>query len=229
MFVEQLLQLGTIFGVGLYVATSPCIFPLLPLFLIRSLQAEETRRGSLAVTMALTLGILVSLAVFIALVTIIWGFGLAMINLYEPLNAALGVLIIFLGFVTMSHKLRDVLRISRLSMREPGDPKGLGGVFVAGLGYSLLAAPCTAPVLLSTPFLFAYLTDFFMIILMFIALAMAVSIPYLIIALATGEARLRVASQMAANAHKLEIVVGMLLIVLGIWLMLPWISTVLTS
>lgn len=74
VLIQWIIQLGTVFGVGLYIATSPCLFPLLPLFLIRNLQSEYGRTRSILVTGILTAGILASLGAFtpylaIALVT----------------------------------------------------------------------------------------------------------------------------------------------------------------
>ncbi len=226
MFIEQLLQLGAVFGMGLYIATSPCIFPLLPLFLIRNLQSEESRRKSVVVTMILAAGILASLAIFIAISAAV---GLLIIRYYETIQGILGVILIFLGLLTMSQKLRDKLGVSRLKMRDPGDPKGLFGVFTVGFGYSLLAAPCTGPVILALPTFISMAPDLFMVILMFFVLCIGVIIPYLIIALATGEARNRAASRMAASAHKIEILVGIMLVGFGIYFAWPWFLSFVTS
>ena len=62
--MQGLIELGvTLIGAltsGLYIAISPCLFPLLPLFLMNSLQASDSRKRSLLVTSALVAGILVS-------------------------------------------------------------------------------------------------------------------------------------------------------------------------
>ncbi|MHA1959394.1 MAG: cytochrome c biogenesis CcdA family protein [Candidatus Thorarchaeota archaeon] len=230
MFVEYMLEvavnLGTAFGMGFYIATSPCIFPLLPLFLIRNLQSEENRRGSLAITGALWLGLMMSLGVFAAISGFI---GLWVVRNYITIQGLLGIIVAFLGIVTMSHTLREKLRLTRLRMTEPGDPKGLVGVFAVGFSYAMLAAPCTLPVLFALPLLFSLQSELYVIILMVITLGIGVAAPYLAIALATGEARSRVASRIADSAHKIEIVVGLLLVVVGLWLAWPLIEFWLTS
>jgi cytochrome c biogenesis protein CcdA len=220
-FVEVVLQLGAAFSTGLYVATSPCLFPLLPLFLIRNLQSEHSRRKSLIVTGALISGIIVSLFLFIALSTFI---GYFLIQNYTSIMAFLGGLLVFVGIVTMSHTLRDRLRLTRLSMGDPGNPTSLVGVFMVGFSYSLLAAPCTGIAMLSLSLLFISESNLLIVAFMAILLFIAVSIPYLAIALVTGEARDRMASRVANSARIIEIIVGVFLILLGIWMMYPWLQ-----
>ncbi|MDF1540334.1 MAG: cytochrome c biogenesis protein CcdA [Candidatus Thorarchaeota archaeon] len=217
-FVEVAIQLGTMFSMGFYVAISPCLFPLLPLFLIRNLQSETSRSKSVLVTGVLILGILSSLAVFAVIASFI---GLFIISYYTYIQAVLGGIIVFLGVVTISHKLRDALRLTRLSMSDPGSPTSLVGVFGVGFSYSLLAAPCTAPVLFALPLIFSAQSNFFVVIMMYLILCIGVSIPYLAIALVTGEARERMANRLANSARIVELIVGTLLIVLGILLILP--------
>ena len=219
--VEIAVELGAAFAAGLYVATSPCLFPLLPLFLIRNLQSDDSRRKSILVTSILILGILVSLAIFAVISTFV---GMFFIQYFTYIQAFLGGIIAFLGVVTLSHKLRETLHLTRLSMRDPGTPTTLAGVFVVGFSYALLAAPCTAPVVIfGLPLLFGFQTNALMWLALFFSLAIGVAIPYLAIALVTGEARDRMASRISNSARTIEILVGVLLIVLGIWLMLPWI------
>lgn len=220
-FAEVAIELGTAFVAGLYVATSPCLFPLLPLFLIRNLQSEDSRKRSIMVTGLLVLGILASLAIFAFISNVIGTF----FNIYGTyIEAFLGAIIVFLGIITIFHRLRDRLGVTRLSMRDPGNPTSLAGVFIVGFSYALLAAPCTAPVVIfALPLLFSFQTNSFISIALFILLAIGVAIPYLAIALVTGEARDRMASRIANSARNIEIVVGILLITVGIWLMSPWI------
>jgi suppressor for copper-sensitivity B len=211
-------QLGLALGVGLYVATSPCLFPLLPLFLIRNLKSEESRRKSLLVTGVLTSGIIVSLAIYMALSTVI---GLWVLSNYTFFQGILGILIVFFGIVTMSFTLREKLGITKIKMRDPGTPTGLIGVFFVGFAYSLLAAPCSALPLLSLFIVISTEPNIFVVGLMFVMLCMGVAVPYLAIAVVTGEARNQVASTLANSAHKIEMVVGFLLVILGLWLSYP--------
>jgi cytochrome c biogenesis protein CcdA len=225
--IIEFTQLATAFLSGLYIATSPCIFPLLPLFLIRSLGSTDNRSKSVIVTIALTAGILSSLAIYFAISGLI---GTFILQNYTFLQAVLGAIVIFLGVVTMSSTLKEKLRLNSLSIgRQPEKPTGLSGVFTVGFGYSLLAAPCSGPVIIGMFAVFGGEPEVSVQVLMFILLSIAVMIPYFAIALATGEARTRIAMQIANSAKTLEYLVGGLLIVIGIILMYPWLSFLIST
>jgi cytochrome c biogenesis protein CcdA len=59
---------------------------------------------------------------------------------------------------------------------------------------------------------------------MFLALCLAVIIPYLTLGLATGEARTRMAMSMTEHINTIEIVVGLVFVILGIILILPFLG-----
>ena len=208
-----LVKISGVFGAGLFIAVSPCLFPLLPLFLINSLQSADSRGRSVVVTAVLVLGILSSVAFFIAIAGFIGSF---LIEFYIEFQANLGLLIIFLGLVMMSSTLQKRLRLGSLSLRsQPTTPTNLLNVFVVGLGYSLLAAPCSGPAILGTVALFGAETNLFIILLLFIILSIAIAIPYLLIAVVTGEARIRMAMTISSQARKIELVAGTILIIIG--------------
>ena len=225
--IIEFTQLAAAFLSGLYIATSPCIFPLLPLFLIRSLGSADDRSRSVIVTIALTAGILSSLAIYFAISGFI---GRYILQNYTILQAILGGIVIFLGVVTVSSSLKEKLRLNSLSIgSQPEKPTGLSGVFVVGFGYSLLAAPCSGPVIIFLFALFGGQPEVSVQVVMFVLLSIAVMIPYFAIALVTGEARTRVAMQIANSAKILEYLVGGLLIVVGIILIYPWLSSFIST
>lgn len=218
--IEFFIQLGASFGAGLYVAISPCLFPLLPLFLIRTLQSENSRARSVLVTTILILGILTSIGIF----AIISGFiGLFLIQNFRLIRAILGVVITIFGILMMSEQLKIKLGLGALSLKsQPSAPKSLGSVYVIGLGYTLMAAPCAAPALISVFLLFGTQSTIWGIILMYLVVCIGVAIPYLAIALVTGEARIRMATTISNSARRIELVVGLILVVIGIILILPY-------
>jgi cytochrome c-type biogenesis protein len=208
---------------GVYVAVSPCLFPLLPLFLIRSLQSEDSRRKSVLVTVVLVIGVVLSLAAFVAISYFVSVYFI--IQHRTQIQAILGCVIIFAGVLTMSHTLREKLRLTKLSMHDPGTPTNLAGVFIVGFSYALLAAPCTLPVIIvAIPALFGAgaIVSSMLVVSLFIWLSIGVALPYLAIALVTGEARDRMASRISNSARIIEILVGVLLIVLGLYLIKDW-------
>ena len=217
--VELAIFLAGAFTTGLYVALSPCLFPLLPLFLIRSLNATDSRKQSLLVTGALVLGLITSLAILTLITTALQAF---LLNHFTNLQAVIGGIIVFFGILTMSETLRKALRISSLTPKvQPGNPKSLAGVFLVGLGYSFMAAPCAFSAIVAIPIIFGVQSNLFNIVLMFIFLFMGVSIPYLAIAVVTGEGRTRMATSLQQHTRKVEILAGILLIAIGIILILP--------
>lgn len=218
--LEGLLQIGASFGVGFYTAISPCLFPLLPLILIRTLQAENSRKRSLLVTMTLVLGILSSLALFSVISIFI---GTFIVQNYTLLRAFLGLLIGFVGILMLSERVRKILRMNSMSLRsQPTAPTGLFSIYTIGLGYSLIAAPCTGPALISVFLLFGAQTEIIVLLLMFVAISIGVTLPYLALALLTGESRQRFTTTVTEKARTIEIGIGLLLIVLAVLLILPY-------
>jgi cytochrome c biogenesis protein CcdA len=211
-----LVKLTGVFGAGLYIAVSPCLFPLLPLFLINSLQSADSRGRSALVTAVLVLGILSSVGFFVLIAGFIGSF---LIEYYIEIQAIMGLIILFLGVVMISTTLQEKLGFTSLNLRsQPTAPTNLLSVFLVGLGYSLLAAPCSGPAILGTIALFGAESDFLIIILLFLVLSIAISIPYFLIAVVTGEARMRMASTISQQARKIELIVGIVLVFIGLLL-----------
>lgn len=208
-----LAKIAGAFGSGLFIAVSPCLFPLLPLFLINSLHSADSRRRSVLVTSVLVLGILSSVAFFVAIARFVGSF---FIEFYIEFQAVIGIIILLIGVVMMSMKLQLKLRLSSLSLKnQPAAPSDLFSVYIVGLSYSLLAAPCSGPAILGAVALFGAESNFITIIILFIALSIAISLPYFLIAILTGEARVRMASTISTQARKIEILVGAILVIIG--------------
>ncbi|MGQ4913009.1 MAG: cytochrome c biogenesis CcdA family protein [Candidatus Thorarchaeota archaeon] len=218
-FLELALFLGGVFGSGLYIALSPCLFPLLPLFLLNSLQTTDSRGRALLVTMVLVAGIVSSLAVFAAIAGFIGGF---ILTNFTQIQALLGAFILFFGLIMVSDRLREALHLSRLALQSrPSKPSNLLHVYMVGLGYSLLAAPCTGPSIFAVILVFGTQANIGLLLLMFALLSVAVAIPYIAVALVTGEARTRMAMSMSSYARRVEIVAGVILILVAVILILP--------
>lgn len=208
-----LVKITGVFGSGLFIALSPCLFPLLPLFLINSLHSTDSRGRSVVVTAVLVGGILSSVAFFIVIAGFVGSF---FIDYYIEFQAVLGFIILLLGLVMMSPTLQKKLRLTYLSLRsQPTAPTNLVGVFTIGLGYSLLAAPCSAPAILGTVALFSTESNIFTIAILYLFFSIAIAIPYFLIAVLTGEARNRMATTMSSRARTIELVAGMILVIIG--------------
>lgn len=219
--VELGLLLSGVFGAGLYIAVSPCLFPLLPLFLINNLQTTTSRSRSLVVTFVLLAGILSSIAMLILIFKVVGFIGSFILGNYRTLQAILGVFIIFLGIVMLSSRLQKKLHLSSLSLKsQPSAPRNLLNVFSVGLGYSILAYPCSGTAIVGTVAIFGAGTSIFFDIFLFVVLSIAIAIPYLLIALLTGEARMRMAMSISNQARRIEIIAGVILIIIGLFLIM---------
>lgn len=206
---------------GLYIAISPCLFPLLPLFLMNSLQASDSRKRSLLVTSALVAGILVSVGFYALIAFTISSIGIFLASSFRDLQLILGSIIFFFGIVMLSEKLRNVLHLSRLSMHgKPSKPSNLFQVFGTGLAYTLLAAPCAGPAIIGLVGIFGTLTNPLYLLLVFLLVSAIIAIPYFAIALVAGEARTSLAMSISNRARTLEIVTGVILILLGLFMIL---------
>jgi len=215
---EQFLSMGIVFVMGLAIATSPCLFPLLPLFLLKNLQGEDSRRRSLLITGILTAGILAAIGLYSILSIILWELTNVLFMSSRLLLAISYVIMIILGIIIASHTLREKIGLTRISMKtSPGNPKGLLGVFGVGASYTLIAIPCTGALLVTAIGIIGVQADLFLSLVMYVLLCIAIAIPYMAIALVTGEFRIRLATKMANSQRTIEIFVGIVLIIVGVY------------
>lgn len=220
--MELLLMLSGAIGSGLYIALSPCLFPLLPLFLLNSFQTTDSRKRSLIVTGTLVAGMLVSIGVFAIIAYLVASVGTFLLTNFTNLQALLGVFILFFGVLMLSETLRELLHLSRLSMKgQPEKPSKLNQVFLIGLGYTLMAAPCAGPSILAIVSIFGAQSNLFILVFMLVLVSIAIAIPYFAIALVTGEARTRMTKSLSGQARRIEIIAGAILIIVGVILILP--------
>jgi cytochrome c biogenesis protein CcdA len=217
--VELGLLLSGVFGAGLYIAVSPCLFPLLPLFLINNLQSANSRKRSLLVTTILVIGILSSIAILIVVLKIVGFIGTFILGNYRTLQGILGIFIVFLGIVMISPTLQKKLRLSSLSLKsQPSAPRNLLNVFSVGFGYSILAYPCSGTAILGTIAIFGAGASIFFDVFLFVVLSIAIALPYLLIALVTGEARMKMAMTISNKARTIELAAGIILVLIGLFL-----------
>ncbi|PNX52761.1 MAG: hypothetical protein BV458_07925 [Thermoplasmata archaeon M9B2D] len=220
--IELLLMLSGVIGSGLYIALSPCLFPLLPLFLLNSLQTMDSRKRSLIVTGTLVAGMLISIGVFAIIAYLATSVGSFLLTNFTNLQAILGVFILFFGVLMLSETLRNLLHLSRLSMRgQPEKPSNLRQVFFVGLGYTLMAAPCAGPSILAIVSIFGAQSNLIVLAFMLILVSIAIAVPYFALALVTGEARTRMTKSLSSQTRRIEIIAGVILIIIGVILILP--------
>jgi cytochrome c-type biogenesis protein len=140
---QETVSLGLAFLAGAITIASPCVLPVLPLVLGRSLQSH--RYGP----MALVLGLVTGFAVAGSLLGIVASSFTELINGLRNfaifLLLAIGILAIFpkLGYWLMGY----LPVISTLRGLKPSGRVGLLGEFLLGSQLGLLWTPCAGPVL----------------------------------------------------------------------------------
>jgi len=165
---------------------------------------------------------LVSIGLFAIIAYLAASVGSFLLTNFTNLQALLGVFILFFGVLMLSETLRELLHLSRLSIKEqPEKPSNLNQVFLIGLGYTLMAAPCAGPSILAIVSIFGAQSNLFILAFMLVLVSIAIAVPYFAIALVTGEARTRMTKSLSGQARRIEIIAGAILIIVGVVLILP--------
>jgi len=146
------LSLLTIFGAGLLTFASPCVLPLIPIYLsvLAGAEVEELRRGSrrfgaLVAALAFGAGLMM---VFVLLGLVASTAGKALF-VHRTLLLQVGGLVVFLfglrflGYLKVPWLEAD----ARPLMRRLGGGGGLLGSFVFGASFALGWTPCVSPIL----------------------------------------------------------------------------------
>lgn len=168
------LSVGLAFLAGMLTVLSPCVLPILPILVGRSLQSH--RYGAVALVMGLVGGFAVagSLLAF----TSQWVVGFA-----SGLRTGAIALLLLMGllalFPTVSYRLFQKLRLTGL--KEP-ERKGLWGEFWLGTQLGLLWTPCAGPVLGSIVVLAAVQQQVSQVFGLLLAYGLGASLPLLAIA-----------------------------------------------
>ena len=168
------LSVGLAFLAGMLTVLSPCVLPILPILVGRSLQSH--RYGAVALVMGLVGGFAVagSLLAF----TSQWVVGFA-----SGLRTGAIALLLLMGLLalspTVSYRLFQKLRLTGL--KEP-ERKGLWGEFWLGTQLWLLWTPCAGPVLGSIVVLAAVQQQVSQVFGLLLAYGLGASLPLLAIA-----------------------------------------------
>jgi cytochrome c-type biogenesis protein len=228
---------------GLYVALSPCLFPIMPMTIFRIMNTDmkdsegntvnPSRKMVLRWVSILVSGILITFFVVAFVGLYIWnGLAIQLISLYRPLSLLMGLILITMGIFIIFPLLSEMTfakipipqEVSNIMMRE--EYKQLD-FFIMGLGYSIIAFPCASPVFIS---MFGILVSVGNLLYMLIGMGVfgvGLFIPYLILVFVTAETRIRVASKLAENFRIIEIIMGMSIVIFGIVFLLVGLSIIL--
>jgi suppressor for copper-sensitivity B len=212
-----MLALG-LFG-GLVLNAMPCVLPVLSLKvfgLVRS--AGHGRREVVAGALATAAGILTSFWVLAGAAIAARAAGSAVgwgVQFQRPGFVALLALVIVLFCLNLWGLFEIPLpqRLARLGGAGPRE--GIAGHFASGLFATLMATPCSAP-FLGTAIGFALAQQAPLIFAIFTAVGLGMALPYLLLALAPGAARLL--PKPGAWMEHVRGVMGFFLAAAAVWL-----------
>lgn len=235
--VDESIGLPLFFLVGLYVALSPCLFPIMPLTVFRIMnksviddsgeEQHPSRRIALQWVVILTSGILITFFLAVLISSYIWNqFGLFLIDIYKEITFLLGLILIAMGLFLLFPVLSELTfaRIpipQKLTNSFQRDEYRHMDLFLIGFGYSFIALPCSFPVFLVLLSILPYVGNTFNLMIGMGLFSVGLFIPYLILVLVTAEARTRAASFLAEKFRVVEIITGILIIIFGLLFIWP--------
>lgn len=214
MIATSTLSIGLALLAGFVTVLSPCILPILPLLVGRSLQSHTY--GPVALVAGLVSGFAV--AGSLLGVTASWLTGLA--NILRQLAIAL---LLFLGFLaifpTYSYRLFSYLPIHNFT-QEPVRI-GLMGEFWLGTQLGLLWTPCAGPVLGGILALAAVKHQFTGAFGLLIAYGVGAALPLLVVAYG-GKVVSRRLFQLRSHSIALQRVGGVIIVTTALAIILGW-------
>ncbi|UCE12758.1 MAG: cytochrome c biogenesis protein CcdA [Candidatus Heimdallarchaeota archaeon] len=236
--VDESVGLPLFFLVGLYVALSPCLFPIMPLTVFRimsksftddtSQEQFPTRRLVLQWVILLTAGILITFFLAILISSYVWSnLGSFLIDNYREITFLLGIFLIIMGIFLLFPILEEktFARIpipQQITNSFQRDEYRNLDLFIIGFGYSFIALPCSLPVFLVLLTVIPFIGGTPLHLVFGMALfSIGLLIPYLILVFVTAEARTRAASFLAEKFRFIEVITGVLIIIFGLLFVWP--------
>ena len=232
---------------GLILNIMPCVFPILSIKILRFVeQSGDSTYKTIQQGLLFSLGVIVSFLAIAALLvslksggeSIGWGY-----QLQSPIVVSILVyLFVVLGYIFMSNMVLGT-SLARLSSISLGKGDSIES-FLTGVLAVIVASPCTAP-FMGSAIGFALLQPSFYSVLIFLGLGIGFSLPYLVLSAkpsllnflpkpgqwmetfkqfmafpmwASALWLLWVLSSQVNNQEVIQVLLGSLLIIIGLWL-----------
>jgi cytochrome c-type biogenesis protein len=208
------LSTGLAFLGGVLTVLSPCVLPILPILVGRSLQSHKY--GPLL----LVIGLVVGFAVAGSLIGISASWLTGLTNFLR--SAAIAVLLglgLLAIFPTWSYRLLSLLPIGKLA-KEP-TRKGLAGEFWLGTQLGLLWVPCAGPVLGGILVLAAVNHQVIGAFGLLLVFGLGAAVPMLVIAYGGRKLAQRLL-KLRAHSAALQRAGGIMIVVTAIAILLGW-------
>lgn len=213
-----------VFVAGVLSFFSPCVFPLLPVYLgvlVEDTGEKHLRIGSVKIYLKPIIKTLCFVA-GISFVFLLLGFGASSLghllrHRYTPI--IMGILVIILGL----HQA-ELITIPQLYKQKTVELKGSRGhsylsAFLLGLGFSFGWTPCIGPVLSTVLIISADKGQAFFGVLLMGVYAIGLALPFLILSLATTPL-MRHFAKIKKHMTLIKRIGGILIILMGVLLLL---------
>lgn len=215
-------SLGGALLAGLLSFVSPCVLPIVPPYLawLAGLSFEELRAESLAaerrrrILMAAFAFVLGFTTVFVALGATASVIGKTVAQYFDILSVIAGIIIIVMGLHFLG-LFRIALLYREARVQVDSKPAGLVGAYIIGLAFAFGWTPCVGPVLAAILFVAGSEGTAARGALLLALYSLGIGIPFLLAAAFAGPF-LGWAARFRRHMHKIEMAMGVLLIVTGI-------------
>lgn len=175
MYTEEILY-SSIYFAGILSFFSPCIFPVIPVYLSILSNGEKK---SIIKTIMFILGL--------SLTFLVLGFGIGLLGelfFNDKVRLIAGIVIIILGFVQMDIiKIKFLEKTKFINIQE--QKNGILTAFILGLTFSLGWTPCVGPVLASILFISGSSADIGRSILMMSIYVLGLATPFIVFSMAS--------------------------------------------
>ncbi|MDD7392087.1 MAG: cytochrome c biogenesis CcdA family protein [Fusobacteriaceae bacterium] len=175
MYTEKILY-SSIYFAGILSFFSPCIFPVIPVYLSILSNGEKK---SIIKTIMFILGL--------SLTFLVLGFGMGLLGelfFNDQVRLIAGIVIIILGFVQMDIiKIKFLEKTKFINIQE--QKNGILTAFILGLTFSLGWTPCVGPVLASILFISGSSADIGRSILMMSIYVLGLATPFIVFSMAS--------------------------------------------
>ena len=243
--VSSTLGFPLFFFVGLYVALSPCLFPIMPITILNIMRKDEKEKYSLIKSsendnivpdtspnrikafnwiFMLWSGILFSFGIFALIGTYIGGF---LIQNYILFNLIVGIFLIIMGYIIINPKLEEIF-FSRIPVpnfvqkqMQKEEYSGLD-LFILGTFYSIIALPCAGPVFIALIPIVINFNNQLVSLFSLSLFALGLLIPYLLLIMVTTETQAKFIKKVRGNYQIIKIITGLLIILVGGLLAWPY-------
>lgn len=203
------LFIGAVYVAGLLSFFSPCIFPLLPVYIG---MLSTSGKKSIIKTLVFVIGLSTSF--------VLLGFGAGSIGSFlisKTFRIISGVIVIIFGIIQM-----EIVKIPFLERTKLVDIKGkeddsIWGAFLLGFTFSLGWTPCVGPILASILFISSGGNPYYGALMMFIYV-LGLATPFVILSLSSKYVLTKV-SAIKKHLGIMKKIGGLLIIIMGILLL----------